>query len=81
MKFARGKFRGRGWRETFEIGENKVTARWLNHPTGLNADSGLRDARGDPVYATTKRAGVASSGSQFARNGGVCGHSHPMMPQ
>jgi phosphoribosyl 1,2-cyclic phosphodiesterase len=56
---ARRKFRELDGGETFQVGKNKVTARWLNHPQGC---LGFRidTPAGSVVYATDNEPGNAA---------------------
>jgi phosphoribosyl 1,2-cyclic phosphodiesterase len=54
---AQRKFREVDGGETFQIGENKITARWLNHPQGCLGFR-IETRAGTVVYATDNEPGV-----------------------
>src|ERR1700723_201940 len=54
---AKRKFREVDGGETFQIGENKVTTRWLNHPQGCLGFR-IETPAGTVVYATDNEPGV-----------------------
>jgi phosphoribosyl 1,2-cyclic phosphodiesterase len=56
---AQRKFREVDGGERFEIGENKITARWLNHPQGCLGFR-IETRAGTIVYATDNEPGVPS---------------------
>jgi phosphoribosyl 1,2-cyclic phosphodiesterase len=53
---ARRKFRELKGGETFDVGENKITARWLNHPQGCLGFR-IETSGGTVVYATDNEPG------------------------
>lgn len=53
---ARRKFRELTGGETFDVGENKITARWLNHPQGCLGFR-IETSGGTVVYATDNEPG------------------------
>ena len=56
---ARRKFRELKGDETFDVGENKITARWLNHPQGCLGFR-VETSGGTVVYATDNEPGDAA---------------------